>query len=469
MSAPRVRRRSAAVPGAALAGALGGALACDARTTVEPPPSIDPAAPRVTLAAAPAGDTLHRRGLHLVARIDTAARLRTVMLVVDPGTPAADTSEGIRDSTGAWHFWVDRALTNGRHTFAARAVDTTRRAGADTIARVVSVPDVPYVVTPLPTLGGDADALGINARGDVAGWAMDAAGVERPVVWRGGVLHRLEEPSLVPARALRVNDAGDVLGQNSAYERPLPGSRNHGLQPRVWRADGRVIELGPLARPAAHPEAPPRVCCSVAADLSDAGLAVAYTSYSGWAVFDVATGTGTIFDGSAMTTVERINDAGQMLGGALFSGRTFVTVPMALDGVPWPELRLPSTLGTPFGCIRVCETSSVSLGEGGEALVSLNGRPALSLPGAGYFLHEHLGPAVARATMSRRGGVVVGRDTLDSQVYLMRTSDRRTVRVATAGWRVDRVHAVSPGGAIAAHGVETATGRPGALLLTPAR
>jgi probable HAF family extracellular repeat protein len=83
------------------------------------------------------------------------------------------------------------------------------------VAQAASVYRVSSVsVTELPTLGGtQSAALDINNAGHVVGWSLNAAGVRRAFVQRGGVLVDLTAAfGAYPSEASGINDRGDIVG-----------------------------------------------------------------------------------------------------------------------------------------------------------------------------------------------------------------------------------------------------------------
>jgi uncharacterized membrane protein len=173
-------------------------------------------------------DTLFQRGLTLSVTtrgIDEQPRME---LVIDEGTSAARRVSNFdvptsmiavvqsRDST-TWNFDYPDTLSSGRHSLKLRLRDELGLVDSVTRTFVTYVPDAPYTVTALAGLGGaDADALGLNANGDVAGWAKDAAGSDRAMLWRTGIATELTMPTTArSSRAEGLNDAGDVVGSVS--------------------------------------------------------------------------------------------------------------------------------------------------------------------------------------------------------------------------------------------------------------
>lgn len=84
----------------------------------------------------------------------------------------------------------------------------------------------------LGTLGGVlSEATSLNDRGDVAGWSLDAHGVQRPVLYVGGRWTDLAAPlgSAAHGVANAVNAAGQVTGQIGAHAFVHDGSGLHEL------------------------------------------------------------------------------------------------------------------------------------------------------------------------------------------------------------------------------------------------
>jgi hypothetical protein len=170
-------------------------------------------------------DTLFQRGLALSVTtrgIDEQPRME---LVIDEGASAARRVSNFdaptsmiwvvqsSDST-TWKFDYPDTLSGGTHSFKLRLRNELGLVDSVTRTFVTYVADAPYTVTALPGRGGpDAEALGINVNGDVAGWARDAAGVDRAMLWRSGIPTELPIPSTaLSSRAEGLNDAGNVVG-----------------------------------------------------------------------------------------------------------------------------------------------------------------------------------------------------------------------------------------------------------------
>lgn len=460
---PRVDRR---VLG--LGAAFASVVACSDPVGVALP---DPRTPVVTFAALPAGDTLPRRGFELSITLTGQGTLRGIDVITDPGTPAERVTslvsgysyfDGIPLGGGAsFTVWRPHSLPDGRHTINIRATGDSGHAQTVGFTRIIATPAAAYTVTALPGIGADtAYAYGINSRGDVAGYVASAGQRPRPVVWRNTQPTVLPDTSATGARAIRINDAGDVLGDVPAARFGLTGSLA-----RVWRADGRLLTVGPVAIDTAFVP-PGTTCCRVAADLSDARVAMAYGTY-GVVLLDVVSGATQLLSTYSVLTPTSLNDRGQAVGSQGLFG--------PLDGTDWwmsgPALTVQTAsygrCGHPHSIYRTLG----AVGNGGEVLASSSCVTVLSIPGeAPLTVDQTLAPGTLKnARLNRQATVLVGLDAADSTLYVWRRRDRRTVRVTpgSGAWKIDALEAVNAGGVIVAHGIDASSGRSAALLLTP--
>ncbi len=153
-----------------------------------------------------------------------------------PGTfeysPAAGTVLEVGSNSLAVTFTPS---DTGNYTTAAAAVSLT----------VTPIGAVPESWTDLQTLGGTlSKAFAINAAGTVVGYALNAAGEERPVVWSGGSIAELPRGFLSPAehRAVAINGAGQIAGRSGP---PQCGGDAHAV---TWQ-NNTVSDLGRCGPP----------------------------------------------------------------------------------------------------------------------------------------------------------------------------------------------------------------------------
>jgi len=471
-------RRSAALLGTALAGAL----ACTHDATA-PVARVDPAVPHVSLYELAPSDTLWQRSLLLSAIQSGGTRpIVSLALVVDVGTSAQHVDAlAPHDGVPLVTLWLDTTLV-GRHTITVRATDDSGHVNDTTFTRVFVTPDAPYTVTALPGLGGETIANDVNSRGVAAGWSVTADSLAHPVVWEGGVLRQLPTAGGEPARAIHVNEGGDVLGESMLWSQD---STNYGLHPRVWRADGSVIPLGPIAAPVrletytGDSITVTYTCCTRAGDLNDRGQAVGFTDGGLVALLDLA-GGGFVTLGSGFYEfgLNSVNDQGQAAGYYYFDEYQSAPLVLAAPGAARVRLaeptRMPPTL---LACRHSCFVGAVRVGDAGEALVSSSGfrrdgveeYPVFTFPdGRAVELTQMFGPDIVSPRMSRRGMLVSAIDGRDSTLWLWRGAEGRTVRVAAPdGWKFVSVGGVAPNGVLTAQARNVATGWSGAVLLTP--
>ncbi len=454
----------------ALAFAVAAAAAC---SDPNAPPAVDPKAPVVTLGALPAGDTLPQRAFEVSISLSGQGSANNIEVITDPGTPAERVTSlvggyayfsGIPVSGGtSFTVWLPHPLPDGPHTIDIRVTGDSGHANTVRFSRVFSTPAAAYTATVLPGIGGDtAYAYGLNAKGDVAGYVAGAAGKLRPVVWRNAQPTVLPDTSAKGARAVRINDVGDVLGD-------VPGARYDGTTSfaQVWRADGRGVAVGPVAVDTPYVPKGTR-CCNVAVDLSDARVAMAYGPY-GVVLLDVASGATQLVYASTNLYPVGINDRGQAVGTQILLGSS--------DGTGWwtsgPALDIREASYARCSHPHYSARALYAVGNGGEVVASNTGCvAALSIPGeAPLTVDQALAPGtLTTVRMNRQGTILAGLDATDSTLYVWRRSERRTVRVRLndGAWKIDALEGVNATGAIVAHGVDAASRRSAALLLTPA-
>ena len=94
-----------------------------------------------------------------------------------------------------------------------------------------------YTITDLGSLDGSwSVALGINASGQVVGYASTAMGYERAFLWENGVMQDLGSLGDTRSRAAGINASGQVVGMADAAS---------GGHPVLWQ-NGVIHDLGPV-------------------------------------------------------------------------------------------------------------------------------------------------------------------------------------------------------------------------------
>jgi hypothetical protein len=417
------------------------------------------------------GDTLAGRGLGVsVAVRDTANRLRAVTVAVTDaaGTTVDQVTPPHTYASAFYRGWstVVYVPGPGRYTVVLTATDARGRTETLTTARTVRVDDEAYAVTVLPDRGAGAGVRWIDPRGTVAGWVGTAAGGRRPALWRGGALAEVPTTDSVDAEAVAVNTAGDVLLQLTPYK-----AVDTYHTARVRTAEGREVVLGPLTFRLPEGRVLP-ACCSFAADLSESRVAVARgpifaTESPSSVVLDIAAGRADSVPG----LYEFWNGAGQALRVTHTGISLYTSMDVAAVGFPLPPF--PAVGGPRSGCDaagRYHRTTPLGLDDDGRVLIDYCGTPALLAPGgASRWVDRAVGGGLRSVHLSRQGGIVAALDTAGT-VWLWRAATGRAtrVRLPAPSWRLDALGTVNGSGLIAAHGVERATGRRAALLLTPA-
>ena len=436
-------------------------------------PRLDygPPRPVVTAQVRPAGDTIRQRGIEVSATLAAGARMRQLQVYVDSGTPAQtvttyDFARFAPEGVPAVSDLPVAVATPGVHTITVVARGTsTGRDGSARLSRTFVIAEAAYAATALPDLGGGANARALSAGGDVAGWVAAAGGRKRAAVWRGGELRVLPLADTTDVVATRVNDAGDVLLQ------PPPNFLAASLRGvRVLRADGTVLTVGPLTATQPSWARGREICCDLAADLTEGRRAVGTTFGvfpSRSAVLDVATGRLVDSSDARLLTMNARGQAAGTLTSELsygLQGRELVAVGFT------PSSRPPGPTARQCDPIAGRWTTFVpiDLDDDTNLLASWCDNPVyLPAAGVGTWLDRLLGQITA-VRMSPRGGWVVALDSAGA-LHTWRPGVVGVARVRVAGdpWRFDSLGAVNAAGAIAAHGVERATGRGIALLLTP--
>jgi probable HAF family extracellular repeat protein len=228
----------------------------------------------------------------------------------------------------------------------------------------------------LGTFGGnETAATDINGRGQVVGWALTSkpdpfslilvsfggggAGPQtQAFVWQKGHMRNLGTLGGSDAMAWAVNDRGQVVGVSYTNDDPNPTTGFPTLHPFLWE-NGRMIDLGTLGGTAGGTFA-----------LNNRGQVIGSSNLVGDQVFDqFLWDNGKLTDlttqsiGGLFVFTNAINDAGQIVGGAIFPGGKFdaavwrngvLTDLGTLDGdcgsVAWAINSHGQIVGTSFPC-----------------------------------------------------------------------------------------------------------------------
>lgn len=412
----------------------------------------------LTVLELPAGDTVYGRGVEFVLRYPKGPPDDAFAVVLDPGTPAERVDTVNRYGPNSWAVPGDTSLFEmrlsvhagtGRHSFVVRTLAGEGHAlESAPFTRVFRVDDAPYRVLELRGPAGEAaDAWGLNDRGDVAGAVAPATATARPILWRGGTPAVIDTGAPVVGAARRINEAGQIA---------------------IGGASAMPVTI------LVTPGQPTRVGAGFLRDLNDRGVAVVDSS-SNLALLDAASGTRTAIctrgDVMEMCHSPVLGNAGQAVF-VLTDLQARTSEQRIVGSVPYVLPPRRSRIG-----MRT-RVAVQAIGDAGEVLLSYAYEQlGISLgSGVAVNIDQLLGGAVA--VMSRRGGHVVAlggtqafapASGTDGALYLWRTSDRRTRRVAgeATSWDFQEVRAVNATGAILAVGRERASGRTATLLLTP--
>ena len=158
-------------------------------------------------------------------------------------------------------------------------------------------------LTQIPTFGGSGSVVdAINSIGDVVGRAQTPDGRFHAYFWRAGSQTRLTPPGFQTSHAVKMNDAGEVIGSASDGTRTVAFFS----KPSANAADVVLLEIDPGAS-------------SVATDINQQGVVVGYGKKAGIDhafVFDGRTGAmrdlGTF--GGVRSYASAINDSGDVAG-----------------------------------------------------------------------------------------------------------------------------------------------------------
>ena len=404
-------------------------------------------------------DTLFGRSLSLVAASTGLDSSPSVDLIIDPGSPmerhvvAAGMPLGVRwppeleAGDHPWLFDVTDPLPNGPHRLVLRLSD--EMGAADSIVRnfVTHVAPLTYTVSPLPGLGGtDSDARDVNATGDAAGVALDAAGASRAVLWKGGTVTALPTSSTaLSGQAWSLNDVGDMVGS-------VDDTVGTGHCPRAIRWTSSTWRYVNVA---------PSLCYrnAMRVNASGATLVVGGGSWYGdttaWLVRDSVVAYFQNLDPSPVWLTAREEVAG--------ARRNDYGTPSPFSSGPAiarPAFRPPENLGHPAGAL-------VGLNDASQAVGFYSGTLYFS-PQPGSPLVDLNPYLLGRSTLVRltENASVLAFDPTEHAAYIWRAG--KTYRVVVdADWSLDRVAAMNDAGVIVGHATQRSTGRTGAVILRP--
>jgi probable HAF family extracellular repeat protein len=202
-------------------------------------------------------------------------------------------------------------------------------------------------ITDLGTLGGvGSSANAINNRGQVVGFSFNAildplsliyfglAGSSqgtqtRAFLWEDGVMQDLGTLGGTDALALFVNERGQVAGFSYTDSRPNPVTGLPTTHPFIWDKEKGMIDLGGLGGTLAGPVTPVLKPTSETGGFSNRGQFVGIATlpgdqtvhpflWDGEKLIDLFTETA----GGNPVSAAALNDAGEVVGGAVFPNRT---------------------------------------------------------------------------------------------------------------------------------------------------
>jgi len=258
-------------------------------------------------------------------------------------------------------------------------------------------------MVPLPTLGGNGEALAVNSRGEVAGVAenetLDAtcgSGTEirqtKPVLWEKGEIHQLPTIAGDPDGSVHaINDNGQAVGNTL----DCTGSSFHAVR---WQ-DGKAIDLGTFDGLLLAPQA-----------INNRGQVVGFAFSQDGSVFvaflwqnGVATELGTL-PPDVFSLAFGINDKGQVVGDSCdmdFSCRTFLWE----DGTMTELNGLVHDPNAPF----LEEGNSINSRGQIAGKTTVQGTPLadayLATPSPGEAMSGNPVPTIATKTSPRSGAV----------------------------------------------------------------
>jgi hypothetical protein len=408
-------------------------------------------------------DTVHTRGLTITGMV-SGAPVTVVELVLDPGSPNArvfhpDFGDG-DIGPGPFTATIPDTLSNGRHLVVLRTTGRSAEQSVtteDTLSFVVAVPEVSYLITALPSLGGAAEAHMITKDGTVSGVARDAMQRALPVLWRHGTLVQLAVPAGLAAgtSASRV-----VVNENGVAAASLFTGVAFIHRTVVWRGmDAAVIP------PPSGPEGPSGDCC--VADIDVAGTILLADSPNSALIRP--DGTRVLVPGRTTPGAFRsLNNREQAVGEEALTYR----------------LR-PLPLGTTDGMYGRPQVTLVDVNDREQVLGYWGGgassRSFLSQAGASAAIELAHSVGLIAATSStgsiqsaraialNDAGVALLFDEGAREGWLFTSTDStiHRIRLRTPGWRLESLGGINDAGWIIGQATNTSTGDRTAVLLTP--
>jgi hypothetical protein len=333
-----------------------------------------------------------------------------------------------------WAIDAPDTIPEGTHDVVVRLHDAAGRVWSSRIRYVSAVPAKTHALTVLDGLGGsEAGTTGMNRRGDVTGWALDANGRRRAVAWRAGRIDVLPVPETLGAWGNAINDLGEVAGAVMAADECAI--------PVLWHAGGmRVISDAPL------------MSCGQ-------GEAIAINNSSTALV--LARGYGYLTGPEGVVTLPfahpyALNDHGQVVGQG--SGlESAYAAGYNIDFTPLTYL--------PFGVGHVF-TAATGVNDREQVIGNSRGRPYIVKAGEPSIdLMPHLGWTSPVALND--SGIVLAFDERSNDAFVWASGRVARVSIPPSEWQVVGVTAINNAGQIAGRARNRTTGRVAAVLLTP--
>jgi hypothetical protein len=419
------------------------------------PPGDTSGANRIVVDSLPA--VINQRTIRLTGAIkdDAASPTWRVRVTADEGTTSQQVAEASVDRTlKTWELTWPDTLADGRRTFHVRyySADTTLR-GTRVVTVTIQIPAILYRLAVLPGLGGtDAEPLDINDRGVVVGWAMDMAGVQRPVRWQDGLAAPLDS---LAGYAAGINFFGDiVLNHGASSINPTgevlwhTGARTALTDTATGEVLTRAVDINYRGTVIAHAKDP-------------AGGPSCPTQGARWR-------NGVVERSQVMRNPASLNDSNQVVGSTPAS--CFLHVEP--NAVGWNVAFKVLPPGPPGGLLGRPLSEAVRVNNSGHVAGT---RGTLGWPSSS-FLATSASAAVDLALALGSGTTVHALDNTDHvtafdsrshTVYRWQSGTTSRVVIAESGWRLDRITNANAAGWIIGHATRLATGQKAAVVLTP--